>query len=122
MKITFSLFFIIGGIAHFTNTSFYQPMMPPYLPYHLELIYLSGIIEILLGIGLLIPRFSRMSAFGIILLLIAVTPANIYMYQNPEIFPDISKTALLLRLPLQLLLIYWAYSYTKRKNCNIDNA
>ena len=90
-------------------------MMPEYLPMHLELVYLSGIIEVALGVMLLVPRTQSLAAIGIIILLIAVFPANLYMYQNPSKFPDMSETALLIRMPIQLLLILWAASYRKSR-------
>jgi uncharacterized membrane protein len=104
--------FIVGGVAHFTNTAFYLPMMPTYLPMHLELVYLSGVIEIVLGLLLLIPKYTRFAGKGLVLLLIAVFPANLNMYLNAEQFPDVEPTALLIRLPIQLLLLLWAFSYT----------
>lgn len=112
-KVIFAALFIIGGIAHFTKPEFYLPMMPNYLPYHIELIYISGVIEIVLGFLLLIPRYSQKSALGIVLLLIAVFPANINMYLNAQNFPDVGESALLIRLPIQAILIIWAYYYTK---------
>ena len=115
-KILFALLFIGGGIAHFTNVGFYLPMMPDYLPFHLELIYLSGVIEILLGIFILIPKYTRISAVGLILLLLAVFPANINMYLNAENFKNVSQQALLIRLFIQLILIFWAYLYTRKSN------
>ena len=98
---------------HFIKPDFYLRIMPPYLPLHLELIYLSGFCEIGLGLLLLIPRFSRFAAWGIIALLIAVFPANIYAYQHQDVLaaPPIFH---LLRLPLQGVLIVWAYWFTKR--------
>jgi len=87
--------------------------MPPYLPAHLFLIYLSGVFETALGIMLLIPKCTRLAAFGIIALLIAVFPANIYMAQHTDLFPEFSRAALYLRLPLQIVLIVWAAWYTK---------
>ncbi len=86
--------------------------MPPYLPAHLFLVQLSGVCEIALGALLLIPKSTYLAAFGIIALLIAVSPANIYMAQHPELFPEFSVIALYLRLPLQLVLIAWASWYT----------
>jgi uncharacterized membrane protein len=88
-------------------------MMPDYLPAHSFLVQISGVFEIALGALLLIPKFTRIAAFGIIALLIAVFPANIYMAQHPELFPEFSRAALYARLPLQLVLILWAYWYTK---------
>lgn len=88
--------------------------MPNYLGFHLELVYISGVIEIILGALLLVPKTQRFSAIGLVLLLIAVFPANIYMYQNAGNYPDMSKLALLIRLPIQILLILWAGYYVKK--------
>ena len=115
LKYIFAAAFILAGINHFLNPQFYLKMMPPVLPAHLFLIYLSGVFEILFGILLLIPRFSRLAAWLIIALLIAVFPANIYMAMNPQLFPDISQTALYLRLPLQFVLIAWAFWFTRNE-------
>jgi uncharacterized membrane protein len=113
-KILFSLLFILGGIAHFTKTSFYLGMMPSYLPFHLELVYISGVIEFTLGGLLLVPKYSRYAAMGLVSVLIAVFPANINMYLNAEQFTDMSETSLLIRLPIQLLILSWALFYTKK--------
>ena len=88
--------------------------MPPYLPFHRELVYLSGLFEIALGITLLIPTLSQLAAWGIIALLIVVFPANIYLYQHQEIVPA-SPLVHLIRLLLQAVLIFWAYCYTKKR-------
>ena len=87
--------------------------MPPYLPWHYELVILSGIAEVVLGIALLIPKLSRIAAWGIIALLIAIFPANLHMTMHPELYPDIPVIALWIRLPIQGLLIAWAYYYTR---------
>jgi uncharacterized membrane protein len=79
---------------------------------HAEAVYISGGFEILGGIGVLIPRFRRFSGWGLVALLIAVYPANIYMAFTPEAFPDIPISALYFRLVLQFLFFYWAYSVT----------
>jgi len=102
---------IAAGVMHFLKSDMYLKLMPPYLPWHLELVYLSGIFEVLLGFLLLIPRTSRLAAWGIIALLIAVFPANIHLYLHQEILPA-PPVLHLLRLPLQGLLILWAYSFT----------
>ena len=112
-KVIFGLLFVAAGANHFLDTPFYMSIMPPYLPWHYALVIVSGIAEVLLGIGLLIPKFTRLSAWGIIALLIAISPANIHMATHPEIYPTIPAIALWLRLPLQFLLILWAYWYTR---------
>ena len=106
--------FILAGINHFINPNFYLKIMPPYLPWHLFLVYLSGVLEVIFGGLLFIPRFTRFAAWGIIAILIAVFPANVYMAMNPQNFPEFSTANLQLRLPLQFLLTGWAYWYTKK--------
>ena len=88
--------------------------MPAYLPFHLELVYVSGVIEFLLGAALYVPKTRRYAAFGIIALLVAVFPANLNMYLHPENFPDVTPAMLLIRLPVQGLLILWAWSFTRK--------
>ena len=90
--------------------------MPPYVPLHLELVYLSGFFEIALGVLLLVPRFSRLAAWGIFALLIAIFPANVHIALHDV--PLFGATAGLgawnwVRLPFQAVLIAWAYWYTK---------
>ncbi len=116
LKYILALGFLLAALNHFVNSSFYLKMMPPVLPAPLFLIYLSGAFEIILGILLLIPKFTRLAAWGLIALLIAVFPANVYMAMNTELFPEFSPTALYLRLPLQLLFLAWAFWFTRQKN------
>ncbi len=113
-KWLFGVLFVVAGMLHFVAPAFYMKIMPPYLPLHRELVFASGVAEVGLGLLLLIPRTSRFAAWGLIALLIAVFPANIYVYQNRESFPQLSPLAHLLRLPLQGVLILWAYLYTRR--------
>lgn len=111
-KVVFASMFLVAGVGHFTSTEFFLKVMPPYLPYPRELILLSGAIEITLGLLLLAPRTSRIAAWGLIALLIAVFPANIHVYLNRDAFP-LPGFVHLIRLPAQGLLIYWAYRYTR---------
>ena len=111
-KFLLAILMVGAGITHFVNPDFFLKIMPPYLPLHLELVYLSGCFEIALGGLLLVPRFSRLAAWGIIALLIAVFPANIYLFQNQELLPA-SPMVHLLRLPLQIVFILWAYCFTR---------
>ena len=108
-----SLLYIAAGIFHFVRPQFYMRIMPAWLPWHSQLIYISGVAEIILGV-LLIPVATRsLAAWGIIVLLVSVFPANIQMAinywnkQNPYLW------VALLRLPLQFVLIWWAWQYTK---------
>ncbi len=105
--------FIAAGANHFLNTPFYVSLMPPCLPWHEALVYLSGVAEIGLGGLLLFERWSAWAAWGLIALLIAVFPANVHMAMHPEQYPWASPHVLWLRLPLQGLLILWAYWYTR---------
>lgn len=105
--------YIGAGVNHFVNTDFYVTIMPPYLPWHLALVYLSGVAEVVLGVGLFIPRWSRLAAWGVIALLVAVFPANVHMALNPEIYPWASPVGLMIRLPIQALLVAWAYWHTR---------
>ena len=113
LKVLFAILFISAGILHFVTPDFFVRIVPPILPASLFIVYLSGIVEITLGILLLVPKFSRFAAFGLIALLIAVFPANIYMAINPQTFADYNPLMLYLRLPIQFLLIFWAYRLTK---------
>ena len=113
LKYLLAVIFILAGISHFVMPEFYLRIMPPYLPAPLFLIYLSGFLETGFGIALLLPKYSRRAAWGIILLLIAVFPANIYMATNTELFPDINPLIIYLRLPIQIVLIAWVYWHTK---------
>jgi len=113
LKYIFALFFVLAGLNHFRNPDFYVQIMPPYLPWHLFLVYLSGFFEIALGILLLIPKQARIAAWGLIALLVAVFPANIHMAVHTELYPAISPAMLWARLPLQGVLIAWAYWYTR---------
>lgn len=112
-----ALLYIAAGINHFVNPDFYLRIMPSYLPWHEELVAISGVIEILLGIGLLVPQTRKASAWGTVALLIAIYPANIYSYTNPSPTPvdtlELRQTIALIRLPFQFLLIWWAWYYTK---------
>ncbi len=108
-RILFAAGFVVGGANHFRDPELYLPLMPDYLPLHRELIFLSGACEILLGALILVPRFRRISAIGLIVLLIAVFPANIHMATHPEVYPEVSSLLRWGRLPLQAVLIAWVW-------------
>lgn len=108
-----SLFYMGAGANHFFNPAIYEHIMPDWLPWPAELVFFSGVAEVLLGAMLLVPRYRRWAAWGIIALLIAVFPANVNMYQHPELLPNLPEEMLLMRLPVQALFIYWAYTQTK---------
>ena len=108
--------YIAAGIPHFSNAEFYMPMMPPYLPWHLELIYLSGLFEILGGIGVIIPATRKFSGWGLIALLIAVFPANIHIVLNEVQLTaePINPVLMWARLPFQAFFIGWIYFVTQK--------
>ncbi len=108
--------FIVAGIMHFAKPAGYVKMVETYLPYPLVMIYISGAAEMLGGLGLMIPVTRRLAAFGLIFLLIAIFPANIYMALNPQRWPDTPAWLLYARLPIQLILIYLANLYTQTSN------
>lgn len=99
------LWFMGGGITHFTNPDFFVSIMPPYIGFHLEIVYLSGLLEILGAIGILLPQWRTRAGNALFLLTLFVTPANVYMWRNPDLFPDVSETFLSVRLLIQGLLL-----------------
>ncbi len=107
--------YIIAGIMHFIKTEFYLSIMPPYLPYHLKMVYISGICEILIGAFLIPQRTRRIAAWFLIVLLIVIFPANIQMTINywNENNPDLWIS--IVRLPVQFILIWLAWIYTREK-------
>ena len=106
--------YIAAGVYHFVNPAMYMKIMPSWVPLHKEMVIISGVLEILFGLMLLFPLTRVAGAWGIVFLLIAVFPANIqmavdyYNKQSPQLWVAIA------RLPLQVLLIWWAWIYTKK--------
>ena len=107
-------FFILAGLNHFLNPTFYLAMMPPAIPAHEFLVFVTGVLEIIGGIGVLFAKTRRWAGYGLILLMITVFPANIYMALNPDLFAQMTPLwALYLRLPLQFVIIGWIYWSTR---------
>ncbi|MBD5603915.1 MAG: DoxX family protein [Candidatus Eremiobacteraeota bacterium] len=107
--------FIVAGAIHFKNPQMYERIMPPYLPAHAQLVALSGAFEILGGIGAAIPQTRKAAGIGLIALLIAVFPANLYMATDAGKFASFAPAWVLwARLPLQLFLVLWVYNATVR--------
>lgn len=113
LKWLLGVLFVLAGANHFIHTQFYVSIMPAYMPWHIGLVYVSGAAEMLLGVMLLFRRSERLAAWGAIALIIAVTPANIQMAIHPELYPDYSQAVLWARLPLQVVLIAWAFWFTR---------
>jgi len=114
------MLFVSAGVSHFTATDFFVEIVPPYLPASLLLVWVSGVAEIALGVLVLVPATRRLAAWGLIALLLAVFPANIHMAINhvhpahaPAWMGEPTTLALWLRLPLQFVMIAWAWWYTR---------
>lgn len=116
LRAILSICIIVVGITHFITPEQYAKIVPPQLPYPLELVYISGVFEILGGIGLLIPFLSVAAAWGLIALFIAVFPANINQAINSIPIEGIPDYPFLYwaRLPFQAVLIAWAWWYTRK--------
>ena len=113
-----SLLYILVGVKHFSDPNFFLKIMPEYLNYHLELVYISGFFEILFGILLIFKKTRFFGAWGVFILLICVFPANIYLYNSEaaQIALDISKSQALMRLPFQIPLLILAYWHSNEKS------
>ena len=110
-----AVFYMFAGVMHFVRPEFYRPMMPPYLPWHDFLILLSGLAEFVLGAAVLVPSIRPLAAWGIILLLIAIFPANLHIaLHNVPVFNNTEGAGIWnwVRLPFQGVLILWAWWYT----------
>ncbi|MBD1915121.1 MULTISPECIES: DoxX family protein [Cyanophyceae] len=106
---------VVAGILHFALPDPFIRIVPGFLPAPAALVYISGVIEIMLGIGLLVPALRQVSAWGLVVLFIAVFPANLNMAINHIQIDGIPNTWWFqaIRLPFQLVLIAWAYWYTR---------
>ena len=108
-----ALFFVGAGVAHFVDTAFFVSIVPPYLPSPLALVIVSGVCEILGGLGVLPAATRRLAGWGLLALLAAVYPANVHMALHPERFPGFSPAALVARLPLQFACAVWVWWATR---------
>ena len=112
-----SVFYIYVGIQHFADPDWFLFIMPPFLSaIDLELVYISGFFEIVLGLLLLIPETRKIAAYGLILLLIAVYPANIYLVFNHKAQESIGISSFMaswVRLPIQFIFLGLAYWHSK---------
>lgn len=104
-----AIFYVFAGTLHFVRPEMYLKIMPPYIPWHEAMVRISGFGEIAGGLGLLLPQTRRAAGWGLVVLLIAVFPANLYMATNPV---EAAATAIAPalrwgRLPIQALLIWW---------------
>ena len=117
------LWFLFGGVAHFTLTEIEMRIVPPAISWPRAAVLVSGVFELLGAIGILIPITRRAAGVGLFLLTIAVTPANVYMLQHAELF-NVPVWVLIARLPFQLLLlalILWSTWSSPRKRPRVDS-
>ena len=114
-RLALGVAFIGAGVNHFAMPSAYERIVPPSMKGRAsELVAVSGVAEIAGGVGVLLPFTRRVSGLGLIALLAAVFPANLYMARRPDHFHRIPRWALYVRLPLQPLMMWWAWTATKR--------
>ncbi|MRT92949.1 DoxX family membrane protein [Ancylomarina sp. 16SWW S1-10-2] len=108
VRILFALFMIMGGVQHFIKPNFYLPFVPSFLPFPMTIIYLSGIVEVVLGLALLFTKYARISAIGIFLLMLLFLPVHVWdiISDTPAIG---SHKAALIRLPFQFLFLAIAW-------------
>ncbi len=106
------ILFVLAGMNHFWKPKIYERILPPYIPAHGSMVIISGIVEMILGFMIMNKNSQTEAAWGIIILLILFIPVHIYMLQNEKAAMKLPKWVLILRLPLQFALMYWAYLYT----------
>ena len=111
--IVMGIFYISIGISHFTSPIWYVQIVPPYLPYKLEIVYISGLFEILFGGMLFFKKTRFLAGWGLILLLIAVYPANIYLAQTNGAAMNTTPLIAWGRLPVQFIFVGLAYWHSK---------
>ena len=120
LRYVMGVLYVVAGLAHFVAPNVYAQVVPPVFPRPVLLVYLSGVAEVVLGLGVMYARTRRVAAWGLILLLVAVFPANVYMATNDLVLEGVpawastpSDAATLARLPFQLVLVAWAGWYTR---------
>ncbi|MCG1002071.1 MULTISPECIES: DoxX family membrane protein [Halobacterium] len=112
--------YVVAGVLHFRTPAAFERVVPPSLPRPRALVYVSGVAEVVFGVGVLFERTRRLSAWGIVALLVAVFPANVYMATDnvadelvPEGMERVARVAAWVRLPLQGVLVLWAWWHSK---------
>ena len=115
-RVGLSLFFAFSATGHFIRTEGMAQMLPPSVPYRIEIIYITGILEFLGAVGVWIPRLTKLTGFFLIVMLIGLLPANIYSALNRVEFGGHSAgpVYLLIRIPFQLFAIWWTYFATEQ--------
>lgn len=105
--------FFIGGVCHFAIVEPFMRIMPPYIPYPLAMVYISGAFELLGAFGIWPLRWRSLAGYGLMLLTAAVTLANVQMFQHPQLFPAIPYWVLVIRFPVQAALIWLIWWSTR---------
>lgn len=113
MRWLMAVLLVLAGVNHFINPGFYVRLMPPYLPWHLALVYASGVAEVALGMALAVPKASTMAAWGIVAMFVVFLLVHAHMVANAERYPEVHAGLLWSRLALQAPLIAWAYWLTR---------
>jgi uncharacterized membrane protein len=109
------LFYVFTGVNHFVHPEVFMKIMPSWLPYHHQLVFISGVCEVAFALLFIFPITRSIGVCCIILLLVAIFPANIQMLLNYLEENNKYLWIAILRLPLQIILIWWAYSFLKSK-------
>jgi uncharacterized membrane protein len=113
------LWFFGGGIGHFVVTDFFTSIVPPYIPWPLAAVYVSGVFEILGALGLLLPATRPWAGAGLFVLILCVTPANLWMLQHPELYPKFPVPALWLRMVIQVFLLWVVWTSTREPRVGV---
>jgi len=113
-----SILYITVGLNHFIKPNFFLEIVPPIIPFKLEVVFISGFFEIILGILILFKKTRKLASLLIIVLLVSVFPANIYLYisETPRVSLNITKSQALFRMPFQLSLIIISYWHSRDDN------
>ena len=113
-----SILYITVGLNHFIKPNFFLEIVPPIIPFKLEVVFVSGFFEIILGILILFKKTRKLASLLIIVLLVSVFPANIYLYisETPRVSLNITKSQALFRMPFQLSLIIISYWHSRDDN------
>ncbi|WP_240613845.1 hypothetical protein [Salinicola acroporae] len=109
------IWFAIGGIGHFVMLDAFASIIPPGLPWPEAAVLISGFFELLGAVGILLPRFRALAGWGLVALTICVTPANVYMWLHPELFPQVPEWLLFWRLPFQVFLLFCIVASTQKR-------
>ena len=112
------IWFMLGGIGHFVFTSFFVNIVPPYIAFARLAVFVSGVFEILGALGLIFPPTRKLAGYGLILLTLSVTPANVHMWMHPESYPNIPMWLLSLRLVIQVGLVWLIWWSTRPVKAN----